>query len=137
MEEAESLCSNIGIFIHGKIKCIGSPADLKHRLGDGYYIHIACTRKDNAAAMKEVEDTVLNYMRSALPGIVLLNQLNGTLNFEISSKSANLSSILEKLVPEGKSTADKKAALEYIEDWGVENTTLEQVFVSITQDKKF
>lgn len=40
MEEAESLCTKIGILINGQFYCIGSPADLRHKYGEGYTISI-------------------------------------------------------------------------------------------------
>jgi len=38
MEEAESLCSKIGILINGKFMCYGSPQFLKEKYGDGYKV---------------------------------------------------------------------------------------------------
>lgn len=38
MNEAESLCSRIGILIKGKFVCMGTPASLKKKFGDGYSI---------------------------------------------------------------------------------------------------
>jgi hypothetical protein len=136
MEEAEALCTNISIFMAGKIKCIGSASALKHRLGDGFYVHIACN--------KGADDKVVrSYLEGSLPGLSLLNSLNGTLNFKIGSNGTLLGTILAALVLETvdyttmekdqiEAHEQKKHALGMIQDWGVENTTLEQVFVSIT-----
>lgn len=40
MEEAESLCTKIGILINGQFYCYGSPAELRHKYGEGYTIAI-------------------------------------------------------------------------------------------------
>ena len=47
---------------------------------------------------------------------------------QISGKHAKLSTLLKVFM-----SAENKA-IEYIEDWGVENTTLEQVFVDIVHE---
>merc|ERR1719276_660199 len=38
MEEAEALCSRIGIMVGGRLRCIGSNQRLKARFGDGYQL---------------------------------------------------------------------------------------------------
>jgi ABC-type multidrug transport system ATPase subunit len=129
MEEAEMLCTNIGIFIAGRINCIGSAPDLKARLGKGYYVHIACERNGK-------EDVVQEYLQKAIPGLSLINNLNGTLNFQVSGDDTTLSHILSSLVADINGLPEKKNALANIQDWGVENTTLEQVFIKITSGLK-
>lgn len=37
MEEAEALCDRIGIFVAGKLVCVGSPKELKSKFG-GYMV---------------------------------------------------------------------------------------------------
>ena len=69
-----------------------------------------------------------------------MNSLNGTLNFEVSADKVSLSTILQCLVMEDDtvtaSNSAKVIALKNIQDWGVENTTLEQVFINITSEAK-
>jgi ABC-type multidrug transport system ATPase subunit len=43
MEEAESLCDRLGIFIDGKLACIGNPKQLSARYG-GYYVRFHARR---------------------------------------------------------------------------------------------
>jgi ABC-type multidrug transport system ATPase subunit len=40
MEEAEVLCDRLGIFVNGRLVCIGNPKQLTARYG-GYYVR-AC-----------------------------------------------------------------------------------------------
>ena len=40
MEEAEALCSRIGIMVNGRLRCLGSGQHLKDRHGNGYEIDI-------------------------------------------------------------------------------------------------
>ena len=74
MEEAETLCDRIGIFMKGRLRCIGTAGDLKQRLGDGFFIHIAS--KQEGGNEEEIEA----YLIKHVPGLELLNSLNGTRN---------------------------------------------------------
>lgn len=38
MVEAESLSNKIGILINGRLKCVGTPAYLKKKYGEGYIV---------------------------------------------------------------------------------------------------
>ncbi|KAL4490361.1 hypothetical protein ABPG72_004400 [Tetrahymena utriculariae] len=49
MQEAESLCSKIGILVNGKFQCLGSPNFLKKKYGDGYRLVIKCKNEDCAS----------------------------------------------------------------------------------------
>lgn len=40
MEEAEVLCDRLGIFVGGRLVCIGNPKELTVRYG-GYYVRLA------------------------------------------------------------------------------------------------
>merc|ERR1712126_79699 len=40
MEEADAICSRIGIMVDGELKCLGSSQDLKNKFGGGYNLHI-------------------------------------------------------------------------------------------------
>jgi ABC-type multidrug transport system ATPase subunit len=40
MEEAEALCTKIGIMVDGKFRCFGSAQYLKNKYGMGYEIEV-------------------------------------------------------------------------------------------------
>ncbi len=46
MNEAESLCTKLGILINGKFQCMGSPQHLKDKYGSGYNIQLTMHEKD-------------------------------------------------------------------------------------------
>jgi ATP-binding cassette subfamily A (ABC1) protein 3 len=43
MEEAEALCTKMGIMVNGRFKCYGSSQELKNKFGTGYEIEIKVT----------------------------------------------------------------------------------------------
>jgi len=42
MEEADSLADRIAVVVDGKLKCIGTPLNLKNTFGDGYIVNMIC-----------------------------------------------------------------------------------------------
>lgn len=40
MEEAEALCTKMGIMVNGELKCLGNIQRLKNRFGDGYELEV-------------------------------------------------------------------------------------------------
>jgi ATP-binding cassette, subfamily A (ABC1), member 3 len=40
MEEAEALCTKIGIMVHGQFKCFGSSQHIKDKYGMGFEIEV-------------------------------------------------------------------------------------------------
>lgn len=45
MEEADVLCSRIGIITNGSLRCIGKSVSLKKNYGKGYHLYINCEKK--------------------------------------------------------------------------------------------
>ena len=54
MKEAEFLCDRLGIFVDGRLQCIGNPKELKGRYG-GSYVLTMTTAPEHA---KDVDESV-------------------------------------------------------------------------------
>jgi len=120
MEEAENLCTRIGIFTCGDLQCLGTPTDLKSRMGDGFLVSLTTGADEEAVAEEFMKEAVgeSNAHR--------LNHLNGISNYEVKKNSMELSTLLSKMVND--------APKSKINDWGVSNATLEQVFIRMTEE---
>ncbi len=46
MEEADALADRIAVVVDGKLKCIGTPLNLKNTYGEGYIINMICDYND-------------------------------------------------------------------------------------------
>ena len=46
MEEADALADRIAVVVDGKLKCIGTPLNLKNTYGEGYIINMICDQSD-------------------------------------------------------------------------------------------
>jgi ABC-type multidrug transport system ATPase subunit len=40
MEEAEALCTRIGIMVNGQLRCLGTSQHLKNRFGQGFEVQV-------------------------------------------------------------------------------------------------
>ena len=54
MEEAEVLCDRVAIMAEGRLRCIGSAADIKHRFGDAFKLTIHTTIHTTEVAVQEL-----------------------------------------------------------------------------------
>jgi len=57
MDEAETLCNNIGILAHGVMRCLGSPQHLKSTHGEGYLLNISYDIKDKRSASQFIKNS--------------------------------------------------------------------------------
>eukprot|EP00003_Mantamonas_plastica_P032330 TRINITY_DN874_c0_g2_i8.p1 TRINITY_DN874_c0_g2~~TRINITY_DN874_c0_g2_i8.p1 ORF type:complete len:866 (+),score=355.67 TRINITY_DN874_c0_g2_i8:567-3164(+) len=117
MEEADYLCDRIGIVAKGALRCIGESAELKERYGAGYKFSVTTKSQDNEAEVDE-------FLEPLLPDLEELNNLGGTRNFEVPRKGVDLARVFSAIEKEKKRLG--------ITDWGISNTTLEEVFIHIS-----
>lgn len=55
----------IGIMVRGKLRCLGSPLELKRRFGSGYKLSIGF-RKDRQIDRQQAEQMLIDLMRKGL-----------------------------------------------------------------------
>jgi len=79
MEEADILCTRIGIVNNGVLACIGSQTRLKTLYGGGYHLFINCEKHigDSLLSLKKQKDEVFVFIRNHLPHALLLREFNG------------------------------------------------------------
>jgi ABC-type uncharacterized transport system ATPase subunit len=128
MEEADVLCDRIAIMAGGELQCIGRSYELKRRFGKGYTATITSMNKT-----KEHADKIEIYMKKLFTKgdddytksscSLLEDSIGGVSKFEISRNDVVLSQVFQKL------NADMQE-LE-ISDWGITETTLEEVFLKL------
>lgn len=118
MEEADMLGDRIAIMAQGKLRAEGNSLSLKKQFGSGYRVNIN-------AEVEKLED-VKAEIRRMLPGAQLVQENAGSLVYG-----------LPDVDPDGATARFFKflqsQSGELINDWGIHNTSLEDVFVSITR----
>ncbi|KAF8081610.1 hypothetical protein N665_0874s0004 [Sinapis alba] len=117
MEEAEFLCDRLGIFVDGRLQCIGNPKELKGRYG-GSYVFTMTTSSEHE---KDVEMLV----KDVSPNAKKIYYIGGTQKFEIPKEEVRISEVFQA-VEKAKSSFKVFA-------WGLADTTLEDVFIKVAR----
>ncbi|XP_050501513.1 cholesterol transporter ABCA5-like isoform X2 [Diabrotica virgifera virgifera] len=126
MEEADALCSRIGIMVNGELRCLGSSQHLKNLYGAGYNLEVKLATQqgtDLRQKLKELE----NYVFHLFPNAVLQETFGDRLIFSVPQQS------VPSLANCFRSLEDGKRRLN-IEEYSFSQTTLEQVFLKFAQE---
>ncbi|KAI8621977.1 P-loop containing nucleoside triphosphate hydrolase protein [Chytriomyces sp. MP71] len=119
MEEAEALCQRIGIMAKGTLRCIGNSLRLKQLYGTGFRLFFNANAVDMARACRWVESLLPTNHRK-------IDAYSTMTSYEFTSSDGTISSVFDQM-ESGKATNG-------ILDWGISQTTLEDVFVKIISE---
>jgi len=118
MEEADALGDDIIIMANGDIKAIGNGVHLKNKFGAGYRISMIAKEKK----IDEIKSKVQEYV----PGAKMEDDSAGALIYNFTKEQL-------KYIPEFIKYLDTNPD-NLISNWGVSQTTLEEVFLLVIQD---
>ena len=119
MEEAEALCQRIGIMAKGTLRCLANPTRLKDLYGPGFRIFANSHEQDTPRAAK--------YIESLLPaGWKKIDSFATNSSYEFPSVKGILSSMF--------ATIESEKSENGILDWGIGQTTLEEVFIRLISE---
>ncbi|KAF9307177.1 hypothetical protein BGZ74_009883 [Mortierella antarctica] len=122
MEEADILSDKIAIMTLGRLRCIGTSLHLKELYGSGFRLDVSSKPGRLADACASIEQGLMRGMKYRR-----LDKFTNATTFEFEvSKSGDLSRIFGALSQPGL-YAD-------VEDWGISQTTLEDVFIKIVTE---
>lgn len=124
MEECEALCTNLTVMVNGKLKCLGSTQHLKNKFARGFELKIKV--KQDAQQMSSVAE-IKDFVMQTFAGAVLAEEFQGLLSYNVSAshvKWSRLFGIMEN------ARADFQ-----IEDYSVNQTSLEQVVLSFLKNQ--
>ncbi len=116
MEEADALCSRIGIMARGQLRCLGTSVHLKQKHGRGFIV----TMQTGLEAV----DRAIAFVGAAFPGAELTHNNAGHLSFNALQGGMKLSSAYAAI--------EAKVADIGVLRYSVLQPTLEQVFLSIS-----
>jgi ABC-type multidrug transport system ATPase subunit len=121
MEECEALCTRVGIMVSGQFHCLGSIQHLKSKFGKGYLMEI----KAEAARMNEIKSFVAREFQES----VLTEEHSELLKYSLpKTPELTLGSIFE--------TIEENRVELNILDYGVSQTTLEEVFINVARKQE-
>ena len=125
MEEADALCTKIGIMTNGTLKVIGSSQHLKSRHGEGFKMVVVA----NEGVGVET-DVMKNWVRGNVSEKAkLISNFNGNYTFMLPV-DVNISGCFDVLEREKKRIGEGGSL---VKEWSVSQSSLEEVFVRIAQ----
>ncbi|XP_041700647.2 glucosylceramide transporter ABCA12 isoform X2 [Coregonus clupeaformis] len=131
LDEAEVLSDRIAFLERGGLKCCGSPFYLKDKLAQGY--NLTLTKKvqapDSQARFDGVE--VKTFIQSYMPDARLKETELGDLVYSLPPFSSSNAEAYRSLL----SSLDSNLDLLQLGCYGISDTTLEEVFLQLTQDE--
>ncbi|KAF1333137.1 Atp-binding protein, partial [Globisporangium splendens] len=122
MDEADILGDRIAIVADGKLCCAGSSLFLKNRYGAGYNLTLIKANADCDIA------AVGNLLKQFVPGAKCLSNFGSEIVFQLPSASSTA-------FPQMLEALDSKTGELHILQYGISVTTLEEVFLRISQDR--
>ncbi|KAI8610816.1 hypothetical protein BC830DRAFT_1143991 [Chytriomyces sp. MP71] len=119
MEEAEALCHRIGIMAKGTMRCLANSLRLKELYGTGFRLFFNTMAQDTVGASKWVEGLLPS-------GFHKVDAFTTMTSYEFPSTQSAISSIF--------SSMEAGKAKNGILDWGISQTSLEDVFIKIISE---
>ena len=119
LEEVDKLAHRVGIMDQGLMKCLGTLGHLKKKFGGGFELTLK-VKQDHAQA-------AISYIKRTFPEAHLVEERQERLIFSLPADSANLADLFEEIFK-----AKENSSLG-IEDYMVQQTALEQVFLRIAE----
>lgn len=114
LEEADVLCTRIGIMSKGKLKSVGTQRHLKNKFGKGFKIQLTYDISCKASIEK--------YIAKILPESILVGDYWGSCTYQIP-KDAKLSDIFAEI--------ETNKNRYGIKNWGISQASLEDIFIDI------
>ncbi|KAK6641556.1 hypothetical protein RUM44_013268 [Polyplax serrata] len=124
MEEADALCSRVGIMVKGELRCIGSTQHLKNLYGAGYTLEMKLRGGDQTPTTpgSSRTDDLKNFVTELFPDAILEESFADRLVFSVSQQGVTSLAQCFSNLEKAKTELD-------VEEYSFSQTTLEQVFL--------
>ncbi|BFZ14909.1 hypothetical protein BsWGS_17948 [Bradybaena similaris] len=123
MEECDALCTRLAILFSGRFMCLGSPQHLKNKYGQGYTLIIKMDTHINGDLMST--EHVVEYIQSVIPKTLVVDDHQGYCHLHITDSTVEVADVFS-LLESCKNSFN-------IEDYSVQETTLEQIFLNFAK----
>lgn len=143
MEEADVLCSRIGIVAKGQLVCIGTQLHLKNKYGEGYHLSVT-VKPENQDRVKRFATLptchlFCSFVSSMYKSAKLESAYSGILSYQISRDEVSISDLVLIMKNKKDEYHVGNCHLIYviygILEWGISQTSLEEVFLNIIKDE--
>ncbi|XP_013398468.1 ATP-binding cassette sub-family A member 5-like [Lingula anatina] len=129
MEEADALCTRIGIMVGGEFKCMGASQHLKLKFGQGYVLEIKLRAEGLTTGEQEQKWAVLKHeLKMVFPDIEELELFGDRAQFKIPQEDV-------KSLAEVFTSLERAKEVNDVEEYSFSQSTLEQVFVAFARQE--
>jgi len=114
MEEADALCTRIGIMGFGQLRCIGTQMHLKNKFGDGFKLTLNCAQEgqDVSALLADI-----------CQGARLVHSLGRQQTFVMPMDNVDVAKLFN--------TLERQKRRYGVKEWGISQASLEEVFIKV------
>ncbi|CAG09257.1 unnamed protein product, partial [Tetraodon nigroviridis] len=131
LDEAEVLSDRVAFLERGGLKCCGSPFYLKDKLGQGYKLTLTKKMPDQQAENMDGAD-LKSFIQAHVPEARLKEAQRGDLVYSLPPFSSSNASSYRSLLTALDANLDDL----HLGGYGISDTTLEEVFLQLTQDSR-
>merc|ERR1719341_1749882 len=124
MEEADALCTRVGIMVKGELRCLGSTQHLKNKYGAGYMLEVKWRRGETPTW-----DTLEAKLKEFFPALEVNEQFSDRRSYNIPQEGFRSLALAFQQLEQCKAKFD-------IEDYSFSQTTLEQVFIEFAKQQE-
>lgn len=128
MEEADTLCNRIGIMARGSLRCVGPQQHLKTRFGEGFSLTINLDAPATPSALKRLTKFVHSHLNEEA---VLESSWEYVVKYRLPQAERERIFSMFSFMEEKRESLKKHYG---IDEYGIGQTSLEEVFVRIVQD---
>ncbi|EAT44278.1 AAEL004331-PA [Aedes aegypti] len=122
MEEADALCSRVGIMVKGELRCLGSTQHLKNLYGAGYTLEIKLKHIESVNCIDNRSMALRNFVTDLFPSATLEESFADRLVYSVPQQAVSSLAECFSRLEKAKTELD-------IEEYSFSQTTLEQVFL--------
>lgn len=123
MDEAEALCNRIGIMAKGSLLCIGTQNHLRSRYGDSFELSFT-TSQQSVDSIRTLELFLENHFSH----VTKVSSYGRSQVFTIPRGNIDLKTLFDVVI-QGKSDG-------LYDEWGVGQSSLDEIFVTITAESE-
>ncbi|CAL1285567.1 unnamed protein product [Larinioides sclopetarius] len=128
MDEADVLGDRIAIICNGQLRCCGTPLFLKNNLGDGYHLYIVKKEAETDLEKVNIRNIVSSFITKYISSAYLASENKRELHYVLPISELRKGNF-EKLF----SALESNMAELGIANYGIKNTTLEEVFLKVAE----
>ena len=132
MEEAEALCTRIGIIDKGNLIALGSLAHLKNKFGNGFEIEMTTGR-----TLTTGFDEITKILKSFFTEVSVTEEFtSGRIKYKVNSPGLKLSHVFKCLqdIVSGAAIGDGKLSAGIIKEYSVSQSSLENIFLALARE---